>query len=151
MLFVAMGLVVAAIFRCEAGTTRPANGIGERGHVTARERNIPLCLCVWLLKVVRVSKGPKKLGVDSVKCKLSSGEGCLKYVERGQARRCVKRKYSTPRILARRLGDEFCATPSRPLTLLRQQEPLTTSHGLRLVITVHWDTSLYCDRDYLEI
>jgi len=47
MLFVAMGLVVVAVFRCEAGTTRPANGIGERGTCDcAREEHTIVFLCV---------------------------------------------------------------------------------------------------------
>jgi hypothetical protein len=80
MLFVAVAVVVAAVF---VTRQRPTNGIGERGHVIAREQDIPLCLCVVMLNGCGGIQEVQKGDVCSVKCKLSSGGACLMYVERG--------------------------------------------------------------------
>lgn len=90
MLFVAVGVFVAADFRCDAGTTpQPTNGLGGRGrgHVIERDAYIPLCLCLEVKEVYEGVQASKNCDIERVKCELGSGGGCLMYVERG--RRCA--------------------------------------------------------------
>jgi hypothetical protein len=83
--------------------TESARGPGD--CVRAKRRvYIPLCLLLFFLRCVGgvlFGGGPKISRDSEVRCKLSSGRGCLMYVERGPGQAVCQAQILSAKVLGR--------------------------------------------------